>query len=162
MLPEWKAFLQDQEVADVKTSPRGQYLYGKILHDLLQYLNAYRDYIELVFTYGEQSVPESTLKWIRSHESSVQQMVEGVSGFWCYHQDLEAYGDQWPELIQQAGSQIDGMPELILELKQLPVPNEGDTRAWMEAGIQSLERAERMRQAIYAQEYKKLYLTKHW
>lgn len=163
MLPEWEAFLRDQEVSDANTSPRGQYLYGKILHDLLQYLNAHRACIQLIFdAYGEQAVPKISLEWIRSNKLVFEQMVERVDEFWKFHRNVEGYDDKWPELIEQVGAQVDQLPELISELKQLPLPHDVDAKSWVEASLRSLERANRLRLAIRHQEYKKLYLTKHW
>jgi hypothetical protein len=79
---KWDLFILDKELNNspqYHSSPDGRYLFGKILHDVLECLNSYTAVLYLIKQPGVD-IPVETRNWLAAKSSSVEATIADVCG----------------------------------------------------------------------------------
>lgn len=101
---KWEQFLTHPEIRDVSHSiPIGKYLFGKILHDLLECLNGYKGFTKIILDLNEpnQNIQATLIAWNQLVDKSIAQLNQ----LWEFYQN-ESFQSDWGQLIEGAGKTI--------------------------------------------------------
>jgi hypothetical protein len=149
---KWIDFLTDPELNNSPQKPDGRYLFGKILHDTLECLNAYKGYLELIH---KEEFPPGILNWFNSKSPKVESLLTQITALWRYPKELPETSEQWPKLIEEVG-QILLSADLLFDFDRFALPIEEDKYSIAEGAIKALKTLKILSQDIQTKEYKRL------
>ena len=161
---KWEAFLSDQELinnSNYYNPPDGKYLFGKILHDVLECLNNFTGLLDLMFT-GEEEIPTNILSWFRSKRTFVESIINNINSLWKYHHEQSNLDNEWPDLIKIIGMKLDGIPTLALEFEKLKKPSEISESDFVNMAIANINCLSAIHADIQAEEYKRLWIIRKY
>lgn len=118
---KWTSFLTDIELNNSERKLNGRYLFGKILHDILECLNIFAKYVELM---QKEPFPNQTLDWFKAKNTVVESLLAKITPLWVYEK-LPETSSQWPKLIEEVGQIIGDAETLLLDFTQPNMPLNG-------------------------------------
>ena len=141
---EWEEFLKHPKVIfDTKhylREPPGEYLYKKMLHDMLECLNGYKGFIEIVSSM--QDIPDNTRQWLAKWNPLIETWVSDLTMLSkYYYQQKTPHGNMdWPSLIARLGNIPIEAPLQYTEAQTLILPSEELSRDLIKRAIASIAR----------------------
>src|SRR5687767_1353528 len=101
---EWSEFLND---VDLNSSPRvnrpnGKLLFNKIIHDVLECLNGYKECLKIA-TSLKDDIPMDTLNWFAKSESFVDVWTKEIISLEKQSRKLPSTSLEWPNLLSELG-----------------------------------------------------------
>lgn len=158
--PKWQEFLSDDELNDnLYLTPDGKYLFGKILHDILECLNMYIGCLEVsVHPQLKPEIHQNTLNWLDSKMPTVELLLLEIVPFCQYEKELPVESDEWPRLLERVGVILNqGFPNLLDGYKQLDMPVDSRSSFIVKAAVNNLRKLQLIWIDIQNQEYKRLW-----
>ena len=158
---KWHEFLNDHELnADKKyhNRPDGGYLFGKVSHDVLECLTAYRGYLEILATLKNNDIAPVTFQWLSKWNIIAEEWIVQITSLVDKHREkYSARSEEWAKLINDIGHIITETPTFKAEIEPLELPNNGQARQVIELAIMQSKKLELIRRDIETQEYKRLW-----
>jgi hypothetical protein len=152
---EWVNFLKDSELNKSQRPPNGRYLFGKILHDVLECLNSYHSYVELM--QKQPGFPPYVLEWFTVRSPIIESLLAQITPLSSYMQQLPETSDQWPILIEKVGQLINSADDSIFELDGFASPSVKFDQDIAKGAIRYLKTLKLLSEDIQAKEYKRLW-----
>ena len=158
---KWEQFLNDPELnvaGKYHSPPDGDYLFRKVVHDVLECLNAYKAYLEIAPKTNDGDIPDATFERLNRWSSVVEEWTEKVRSLAMTHPGKYPTTDpEWANLIGEIASIVETTPIFKNEISSLTLPGHGKTREMIESAIKQTIKLELIRQDIQNQEYKRLW-----
>ena len=161
---KWQAFLSDPELNDNQAfhrPPEGKYLFGKILHDVLECLNNFTAILSLLVS-SNVDISKNILHWFTSKKSAIESIITEINPLWRHHEELHVSSNEWPELIQTIGSKLDDVPKIVDEFNALKISLNGLANDLVTMAIANLRGLSVINAEIEAEEYKRLWTTRKY
>ena len=159
---EWVEFMNAPEVDSYFHSmPLEKYLFGKVLHDVLECLTAFKSYTDLLNKYLKDEVSADTLAWFTTRKEIIEAWV------WKIHELSQGYLDQskplseWLQLIERMADIIGEAPTLESEYASLSLPLEDKPRQIVGSAGHTLTKLNLILSDIRTREYKRLYTLRY-
>jgi hypothetical protein len=159
---EWVEFMNDPEIdSDFHSMPPEKYLFGKVMHDILECLTAFKSYTDLLNKYLKDEAPVDTLAWFNARKGIIEAWV------WRIHELEQGYLDQskplseWLQLIETMADIVGEVPILESEYASLRLPLEDKPRQIVGSAGYTLTKLNLILRDIRAREYKRLYTLQY-
>lgn len=159
---EWVEFMNDPEVdSDFHSMPLEKYVFGKVMHDVLECLTAFKSYTDLLNKYLKNDIPVDTLAWFTARKDIVEAWVLKT------HELSQGYLDQskplseWLQLIEAVADIVREAPILASEFAYLRLPLEDKPRQIVDSAGHTLTKLNLILRDIRAREYKRLYTLRY-
>jgi hypothetical protein len=150
----WHDFLNDPELNNSQQIPNGRYLFGKILHDMLQCLNNYKGCVELM---QKGTFSSELFNEFISLSPPIETLLAQIMSLWQYHREISETSDQWPKLIEEVSQIVTETELFFLDLDEYILPIEESDRLIAESVIKTLRTLQLLSADIQAKEYKRLW-----
>jgi hypothetical protein len=150
---DWEEFLKHPEVVHVDKSRStlpGKYLFGKVLHDILECLNMYLACSELALT--QPNIPSNVVEWLSKWNPTIRNWISDITDFWQEFETLNSKAD-WPILIEEIGKVPNEATVIASEAQNLSLPSDPKHRFIINAAIQNIVRLNLIVSHIQQQEY---------
>jgi hypothetical protein len=159
---EWQEFINDPEIdTNFHSMPPEKYLFGKVLHDVLECLTAFTSFTDLLNKYLENNIPVDTLAWFNARKKTmatwVSEIYELSQDYLNQSKSLQA----WLHLTETVATLVKEVPQLQSEYIALELPWEDKPRQIVEAAGYTLTKLNLIRGDIHAKEYKRLYTLRY-
>jgi len=161
---EWTKFLTDAELNDTEQFhrlPDGEYLFGKILHDVLDCLTRYRGYVEIITRYSE-AYPATILNTLIRWNSTVEEWYMQTTALDKYLGKHVNTSIEWAKHIAEIGKIVQGVPDFQAEVTAITPPEEDKARQWLQGVKRNAAALNLIWQDIQAQNYKRLWVTEKY
>lgn len=159
---KWEEFLNDPELnssAEFHSPPDGDYLFGKVLHDVLECLNAYKGWFDEVVSRGKVELPSDTLNKLTKQLPLIEDWVSKLNLLWTHTGKYPSTSPEWPNLIAQIGQVVAEAPLLEKEIATLVIPSSELPKLIVQSITAIVARLNLILQDIQDQEYKRLWTT---
>jgi len=156
---EWSEFLNDYELnssSEYPSPPDGKYLFIKVIHDVLECLNGYKECVRIASTL-KGDIPESTLNWLVKWETSVDVWAKEIASLSEYFEKLHNTSPEWPKLIAKVGQILTEVPTWKRETEALIWPSSEKPRLIIQTAIRAITKLGLIWNDIQSREYKRLW-----
>ena len=158
---KWEQFLNDPELniaGKYHSPPDGDYLFRKVVHDVLECLNAYKTSLEIAPKTNDSDIPDATFERLNRWSSVVEGWAEKIRSLAKTHPGKYLTTDpEWANVIGEIATIVETTPIFKSEMQSLTLPSQGKTREVIELAIIQTIKLELIRQDIQNQEYKRLW-----
>ena len=161
---EWIEFLNDPELNSRSAAygpPNGENLCKKVIHDVLECLNNYKECAKIISTLNEELSPESRL-WFTKWAQSVEGWISALNALLKQSEYLPTGSSAWPNIIAQVGDVIQQASVLEIESQALDRPTTGSGMQMIQIAIHAMEKLNLLRNDIQAHEYKRLWIIRKY
>ena len=158
---KWEAFLSDQELIDGKEYHRplnGKYLFGKILHDVLECLNNYKAILSLIAS-SDVEISTNTLHWFTSKKGTIESAVTEITPLGRYHEEFPVMSNEWPNMIKLVGSKLSDIQTFADDFQEFDKLSQGVENDLVTMAIANLRGVQAIYTDIQAENYKQLWAT---
>lgn len=158
-MQKWEAFLSDPELYnDEHHRPDGQYLLGKILHDVLHCLNMSDGCFDLLDLLARENpeIIQLHSTWLMETRSFIQAFIPDITAFWQYVTDLPNESQEWPYLIEKVGQRLDSIPDFVKTFERESVKKDIQDNTAISMILSQLRGLDRIVIDIQAEEYGRL------
>ncbi len=159
---KWESFLNHPEVVNTtlyRFTSVGQYLFGKVLHDVLECLNMYEACGSLALTLS--NVPDDTLKWFSRWSPLVRTWISNLSPLWEQETKPSSVEPNWAHLIAMIGKIPKEASVMAFESQTLTLPKDDKSTFIVKAMIYNILRLNLICKDIQNQEYLRLWKTNY-
>ena len=165
-ISKWEEFLSDNELnAHLYLAPNGKYLFGKILHDVLECLTMYLGCLEVIPELAEngEEISQDISNWLNLRVLMVESLISEITPLWQYEKELLVESFEWPHLIKRVGLIVArGFPSLLDGYDKLDMTVQSDSHLLVETAINNLRRLQLIWIDIKNEEYKRLWTTRKY
>ena len=158
---KWKEFLNDPQVKSFfrgnSIESEGEYLYKKMLHDMLACLNGYKNYAEIISLIGDtpQDIQRWFSKWMPSIDDWITNLTNIAHSYYEKEVAIQSHLN-WPSLIIQLGNIPKGIALQCHEAEQLEIPIGDPLESLIRGTIKSVTTLNLICAYIEKQKYKAL------
>ena len=158
---KWNEFLNDQQLnADTKYHgpPDGEYLFGKIAHDVLECLTAYKDCLKIVTNLKDDNTAPTMFECLNRWNAVAEEWALQIASLVEKHVGkYPPKSPEWAKLIADIGNIVTETPTFKAEIEVLRLPESDEIRQVIELAIEQSKKLELIWVDIQNQEYKRLW-----
>ncbi len=154
---KWHQFLNDQQLSASKqyhNPPNGEYLFGKIVHDVLECLTVYEGCLRIATKLNESGMPDCLDKWrpiVKEWAEQVTLLAEKHKG------KYESKSSEWAKLISDIGNILSEAQTFKAETEKAKLSNKDKTSQMLKSAIRQSQKLELIWADIQNSEYKRLW-----
>lgn len=160
----WIEFLTDAELNDPEKFhrlPDGEYLFGKILHDVLDCLTIHRGYVEII-TANNQAYPVPTINTVVEWDNITQDWYKQTLTLDEDFGKYESTSIEWARHIAEIGMIVQGVSNFQAEVKTITMPEAEEAKQLLQSIKRNAAALHLLWQDIQAQNYKRLWVTEKY
>lgn len=161
---EWARFLTDAELNDTEKFyrlPDGEYLFGKILHDVLDCLTTHRGYVRII-TQSSVAYPATTINTLLHWYNTVEGWYVQTRALGKHLGKHESTSMEWARHIAEIGRIVQGTPDFLAEVKTITMPEAEEAKQLLQGIKRNAAALHLIWQDIQAQNYRRLWVTEKY
>jgi hypothetical protein len=161
---EWTEFLNDPELkaqSALYGTPTGKNLCKKVMHDVLEVLNTFKECANLVSTIPEELSPGWRL-WFTKWTPFVERWVSEMVALAKQCEELPAESLAWSDVITRIGDVVEQGLVLELESQALNSPRTAVGRKVIKIALRATENLSLIEHDIRSRDYKRLWTIRRY
>lgn len=159
---KWTEFLTDAELNDIERfhhRPDGEYLFGKILHDVRECLTTYRGCVEIVVT-KKEDYSATTLRLLTHWDSIVSDWYAQTLALSEHLGKYDSASGEWAKRIAEVGKIVQDAAVFQAKIEAIAQPETTEeAKQLIRIAKRSAATLNLLEQDIQAQHYKRLWTT---
>ncbi len=159
---KWEEFLNHPKVKSMFSQNLnqsvGDYLYKKMLHDMLECLNGYKGFIKIASSTG--NIPDNIQRWFSKWTSSNEAWTANLTSIAQNHYQIKDVFDDmdWPILLNELAKIPDEIALQNNEAQELTIPSGEPLEGLIKGAVESIARLNLICNYIEQQDYISLFM----
>jgi len=161
---KWLEFLNDSELnanPEYHGPPDGNYLFGKVAHDVRECLTGYQACLEIIQAQS-YSLPVGTRTCLQKWGTLVEEWLAEIGAIVEQSNAFSVTSAAWPELIANIGKVVEQASIFKTEMESLVSPGEETARQVIQIAVRQTAKLKLLQHDIQAQEYKRLWMVQKY
>ena len=156
---QWDEFLNDHDLNAEKEyhrPPDGEYLFKKVVHDVLECLSSYRADMEIAATLTND-IPAITFRVLNEWNNVVERWLAGIASIVEQAGKHPPESPEWARMIAAIGGIVERAPAFKAELESLSLPSEETAKQIIQISKRQTAKLDLLWQDIHTRNYKRLW-----
>ena len=158
---KWNEFLNDHQLNTNKkyhSPPDGEYLFGKVAHDVLECLTAYKAYLRIAINLKDDNTAPTMFECLNRWDIVAEEWSLQITSLVKTHiGKYPTKSPEWAKLITSIGNIVTETPNFKAETEALRLPDNDKIKHVIEPAIKQSKKLELIWMDIQNQEYERLW-----